>query len=358
MTKRLHIQYHRKDDGRALYLYGWQAHDLEPLVPPAQPPYPPTAITPGTLNWHPLLETYVTTSPHRQNRTFRPELSDCPFCPSTADRLNEVPFADFDLAVFDNRFPAFVPADQAIPFENPALQPAQGKCELVVYSADHQATMGTLDDTRRALLIEAWVHRYDTLLGLPDIQFVLPFENRGEEIGATLSHPHGQIYALPFLPPVTATMAQSFKKDSKLLVKAFDKHRDLILDEEDGIIAFIPRFGQFSYEIWLAPREPRAGLWAFGQSERKALARLLGKTARAYDALFGQRMPYIMAVQSAPLRFEKTWHSHITFQPFLRTADKLKYIAGVEVTAGHYLKDVTAEEAYQKIKPLFDGDKA
>jgi UDPglucose--hexose-1-phosphate uridylyltransferase len=353
-TPRYHVQYYPKADGRGLYLYGWQP--LPAVEKPTQP-IAATQFPPGILDWHPMLETYINTAPGRQNRTFRPATSDCPLCPST-DGSTEIPFADFELAVFDNRFPAFVPADQAAPLPSATLHPAHGKCEVVVYTPDHQATLGTIDDARRALLIEGWVHRYDTLLGLPDIQFVLPFENRGEEIGTTIPHPHGQIYALPFVPPIQERMASAFTKDKTILLKILDKHSDLILAEQDGIIAFIPRFGQYSYEIWIAPREPRPGLWAFDRNERQALARLLGQTARVYDRLFNKPMPSIMAVQSAPPRFEKIWHSHITFQPFLRTAEKLKYVAGVELTSGHFLKDVTADDAYKILKPLFDGDQS
>jgi UDPglucose--hexose-1-phosphate uridylyltransferase len=355
MSKRIHIHYHRKDDGRALYLYGWDKLGLDPLTPVQAPPYPPMALPTGALHWNPLQEHYVCASPVRQNRTFKPDEASCPLCPSTPERITEIPFSAYDIAIFDNRFPSFVPADQAIGLTDPTLKPAHGKCEVVAYTQNHTGNLGTISDDQRHLLLEAWVHRYDTLLGLPDIEFVLPFENRGDEIGVTLHHPHGQIYALPFIPPIQQRMADSFTKDPALLSKVLDDHQELILAEDNGIVAFIPRFGSFSYEIWLAPRNRLSGLWGFSTEERQALSRLMGRTVRAYDALFNRPMPTIMALQSAPPRFEKQWHSHMTFYPFLRTADKLKYLAGVELSTGHYLKDVTAEDSYLTLKPLFDG---
>jgi UDPglucose--hexose-1-phosphate uridylyltransferase len=355
MSKRLHIHYHRKDDGRALYLYGWDKFDLSPLTPEIQPPYAPVSMDSGTLQWNPLLEQYVCTSAARQNRTFKPTEAACPLCPSTPGRITEIPFSHYDVAVFDNRFPAYVPADLGSGLDNPALKPAHGKCEVVSYTPDHNGHMGSISDEHRALLIEAWVHRYDTLLGLPDIAYVLPFENRGDEIGVTLHHPHGQIYALPFVPPIQERMGQSFRKDSAVLLKALDQHHDLILGEDNGIVAFMPRFGGFPYEVWIAPRNRLSGLWGFNADERAGLSRLMGKVVRAYDSLFNRPMPMLTALQCAPPQFEKDWHAHITFSPFLRDAHKLKYLAGVEVSTGHMLKDISTETAYHIFKPLFDG---
>jgi UDPglucose--hexose-1-phosphate uridylyltransferase len=355
MSKRLHIHYHRKDDGRALYLYGWDAFKGDPLTPIIPPPYPPMTMDSGTLHWNPLTEQYICTSAQRQNRTFKPAESACPLCPSTPDHITEIPYAAYDVAVFDNRFPAYIQADQAKGLENPTLRPAYGKCEVVAYTSDHTGHLGSISDDHRALLIEAWIHRYDTLLGLPDVAFVLPFENRGDEIGVTLHHPHGQIYALPFIPPVQERIGQSFRKNPAILSQTLDQHHDLILGEENGIIAFMPRFGGFPYEAWIAPRNRLSGLWGFNATERASLSRLMGKIVRAYDALFDRPMPMITSIQCAPPQFEKDWHSHITFSPFLRDAQKLKYLAGVEISTGHILKDVSTETAYQTFKPLFDG---
>lgn len=341
-------------DGRNLTLYGWQKHDLSPTVElPTVPPVP--QINPGVLTWHPLRQEFVCTAPGRQNRTFKPDTADCPLCPTKSSSTDptEIPFTDFELAVFDNRFPSYALPERSLALSDPLSHPAHGKCEVVVYSPDHNQTMASMSDAQRLLLIEAWVHRYDTLLGLPGIEYVHPFENRGEEAGVTLHHPHGQIYAFPFVPPIQQKAAESFKQDPQTLTKAIAQSPHLILAEQDEIVAFCPDFGTFSYEIWIAPRTPRAGLWSLSQAERQALATLLGQVARAYDRLFNKPMPYMMALHSAPTAHENHWHTHITFQPFLRTADKQKYIASVELTTGHYLKDVTAAQAVETLKPLF-----
>ncbi len=355
MTQRIHIRRETLADGRSLSLYGWRKHDevrTDHLIEP--PPLLPQ-INSGLLSWHPLLQEYVTVSPHRQNRTFKPAADRCPLCPTQiSGHSTEIPFANFELAVFDNRFPSFVLPEQAIPLDDPTLHLANGKCEVVVYSPDHTQTMGTMSDAQRLLLIETWVHRYDTLLGLPNIAYTHMTESRGEAMGVTLFHPHGQIYAMPFVPPIQTKMAAAFQQDPRVLANVIAKNPGSIISEQDSIVAFCPDFGLFSYEVWLAPRDPKAGLWNFDRTEREAFAVLMGKTARAYDALFNQPMPYLMAMHSAPLPFEKNWHAHMTFQPFLRAADKLKYLAAIEVTSGHYLKDVTAQQAVSILKPLFD----
>jgi UDPglucose--hexose-1-phosphate uridylyltransferase len=357
MTSRLHIRRENLSDGRSLSLYGWHKHegvrtDKLTAAPPAM-----AQIMPGILNWHPFKQDFVCTSPGRQNRTFKPAADQCPLCPTSAnaDHMKEIPFADFEVAVFDNRFPSYVLPEQAMPLDS-VLRPAHGKCEVVVYSPQHEQTLATMTDIQRLLLIETWIHRYDTLLGLPGIDYVHVFENRGEAAGVTLFHPHGQIYALPYVPPVQQTMANVFQKDPRTLAKIIDQNPHLIVAEQDDVVAFCPEFGMFSYEIWIAPRTPRGGLWSFDRSERQALAGLLGQVATAYDKLFGKPMPYIMAIQSAPPRFEQDWHTHLTFYPLLRTADKLKYVAGVEFTTGHFLKDVTAAQAVATLKPLFATD--
>lgn len=354
MTNRYHIRQTVMPDGRSMTLYGWHKHEVASSVAlPTVPPIP--QVTPGVLTWHPLRQDFVCTSPARQNRTFKPDTASCPLCPtqSDGDTITEIPFADFELAVFDNRFPSYALPERSLSLSDPLLRPAHGKCEVVVYAPDHNQTLASLSDEQRLLLIEAWVHRYDTLLGLPGIEYVHPFENRGEAAGVTLHHPHGQIYAFPFIPRIQQTTGDAFKADPQLLAAYIATHPNHILAEQDGIVAFCPDFAEFSYEIWIAPRTPRSGLWSFDQAERRALAVLLGQVARAYDRLFDQIMPYLMAVHSAPPAFEQVWHSHITFQPFLRTADKLKYLASVELTTGHFLKDVTANDAVAILKPLF-----
>lgn len=350
---RYHIRQIVLPDGRNQTLYGWSKHELAPTVElPTVPPLP--QVTPGVLTWHPLRQEPVCTASHRQNRTFKPDTASCPLCPSQPGQpMTEVPFTDFELAVLDNRFPSYALPERSLALSDPLLQPAHGKCEVVVYSPDHNQTMASMSDAQRLLLIEAWVHRYDTLLGLPGVQYVHVFENRGEEAGVTLHHPHGQIYAFPFIPPIQQKAADAFKANPQILTKTIAQSSHLIVAEHDELVAFCPDFGVFSYEIWIAPRTPRAGLWTFSQSERQALARLLGQVATAYDRLFDRPMPYMMALHSAPLAHENHWHTHITFQPWLRTADKQKYVASIEMTTGHFLKDVTAAQAAETLKPFF-----
>jgi UDPglucose--hexose-1-phosphate uridylyltransferase len=357
MTNRYHIRQSVLPDGRNLSLYSWSPFAAKTVRAPDALPPTLAQLAPGQMIWHPLEQDFVCVAPHRQNRTFKPDAANCPLCPTlpNASQPTEIPVAHFNLAVFDNRFPSYVLPEQAIPLTDPNLRPAHGKCEVIVYSPDHDQSMGTLSDQQRLLLIEAWVHRYDTLLGLPDIEYVQIFENRGDAAGVTLPHPHGQIYGLPFVPQNQQRIAHSFQRDPAIVVKSLNATPHLILAEDDELVAFCPDFGKFSYEIWITTKTPRAGLWDYRAAERQALSRLLGQVASAYDQLFDTTMPYIMALQAAPPKFEKHYHSYISFQPLLRAPHKLKYIAGVELATGHYLKDVTAHDAVTALKPFFSS---
>jgi len=160
------------------------------------------------LRWHPLLREWVATATHRQDRTFFPPPEFCPLCPTRPGGVpTEIPAEDFAIAVFENRFPSLSPRPPEPAVAGSDLSPVQaaaGACEVVVYTADHAATLAELPVARIELLIRVWIDRTRELGARPEIAYVFPFENKGEAIGVTLAHPHGQIYGYPFVPPVPA----------------------------------------------------------------------------------------------------------------------------------------------------------
>lgn len=343
----VHRREHVKPDGRRLWLYGGTPHD-RPLLADIEPVPPPTPHR----RWHPLRREWVTYAPARQTRTFKPPPEYCPLCPTLPGGFaTEIPFDGFEVAVFENRFPAFhgaaPPPPEGLPVPTAA---ARGACEVLVYASAHQGSLAGLAADRRALLVTAWADRYRALLARGDVAFVLPFENRGEEVGVTLHHPHGQIYAFPDVPPVQAQAVAAFR-EGPVLARLIERMGPAYtVAEGDTMVAFVPPFARFPYEVWIAPRRPVPGPWAFSDAETAEFARLLGEVVARYDGLFDRPFPYILSLHAAPKGEEARFHFHAQFYPPLRTADRLKYLAGVEQAAGSFLVDALPEEKAAELR--------
>ncbi len=279
---------------------------------------------------------------HRQERTFLPARDHCPLCPTRAGApATEIPFPAFEIAVFDNRFPAF---------EAPL-----GAAEVVVYTDDHDASFGTLPPGRAEDLMWVWRHRYGELGARSDIDYVFIFENRGVEVGVTLHHPHGQIYGYPFLPPVPAL---EHAADERLggcapcaLLRGELEDARRVVYENDGVVSYVPSAARWAYEAHVTLREHRPSLLDCGAAELRLLAEALQALARGYDALFERPFPYVMAVHQAPTiaaagqAAAGGGHLHVEFYPPLRTAEKLKFLAGSEQGAGTFISDTLPEES-------------
>jgi UDPglucose--hexose-1-phosphate uridylyltransferase len=283
---------------------------------------------------------------HRQNRTFLPAEDHCPLCPTPADLRSggatktEIPFPAFEIAVFDNLFPAF--------------QAPRGAAEVVVYTDSHQGSFGTLAPERAEALMWVWRHRYQELGARADVRYVLIFENRGVEVGATLHHPHGQIYGYPFLPPVPKLeLAADVRLEGcapcALLRRELDDGRRVVYENE-SIVAYIPHAARWPYEAHVVMRRHRSSLLACEAAELGLLAECLQIVTRGYDSLFARPFPYVMVVHQAPTDGRSQGHLHVEFYPPLRTADKLKHLAGSEQGAGTFVGDTLPEESAQALR--------
>jgi UDPglucose--hexose-1-phosphate uridylyltransferase len=335
----------RRQDGRELYFYSQ-----------AQPPGTylgegePAPQLNSHLRWHPLRQEWVIYAAHRQGRTFLPPKEFCPLCPSRPEGwITEVPWSDFEVVVFQNRFPALVPEAPEPPHLMVPTAPARGVCEVVVYTPEHSGSLATLSAERRELLLEVWVDRYRELLAQEEIAFVMPFENRGAQVGVTLHHPHGQIYAYPFVPPVLQQEAQSFRRHPVLLdlVPHLGPYR---VEADEHVVSFVPPFARYPFELWLAPLRFHPGPWTMSPAERASLARQLGEAVARYDRLFGSPLPYILVLHAAPKGEEEFFHFHLEFYPALRAPDRLKYLAGTEVGAGTFTADLLPEEMAEQLR--------
>lgn len=281
---------------------------------------------------------------HRQDRTFLPPEDHCPLCPTKpGGPPTEIPFPAFEIAVFDNRFPAFA-----------AESPSGGAAEVVVYTDRHEGSLGTLPAARVEELMWVWRHRYLELGAREDVRYVFIFENRGVEVGVTLHHPHGQIYGYPFLPPVPAREREADVRlggcaPCALLQRELADGRR-ILFENDAVVVHVPYAARWSYEVHIVLREHRPSLLECEPRELQSLARALQRLVRGYDALFARPFPYVLAVHQAPTDGSGAGHLHVELYPPLRTAHKLKYLAGSEQGAGTFIADTLPERSAEALR--------
>jgi UDPglucose--hexose-1-phosphate uridylyltransferase len=260
--------------------------------------------------------------------------------------LTEIPEPDYHIAVFENRFPSFT-GDQ-------------GRCEVVCYTPDHDSSLGAQSLEHLEDLVEVWRDRTAELARLKGVRYVYVFENRGEEIGVTLNHPHGQIYAYPFIPATIrrelAAGSRHWRRTGRCLycdLVGAERKGERTVFADGGWLAFVPEFARWPYEVHLAPIAHRGGLTELTGAEIRSLARGLGELVRRYDRLFDKPLAYVMAMHQRPPESRPgDYHFHIEFYPPNRTADKLKHMAGSELGAGAFILDVRAEDSAARLREL------
>jgi UDPglucose--hexose-1-phosphate uridylyltransferase len=355
----MHVARLRKPDGRSLSLYS-----RRPMSQPAKEapsPFAEPLMGEPHLRWHPLRCEWVTYASYRQGRTFLPPPEFNPLgVTRDAAHPTELPEGDWDVAVFDNRFPALSMSARNAPELTIDTAPATGKCEVVVFTQDPATSLGVLPLDHIELVMEVWGERTETLGASEHIQHVLPFENRGAEVGVTLHHPHGQIYAYPVVPPLPARMhqaeAQHYAMHGSTLM------RDLVSREVEArvrliyygphAVAFVPPCARYPYEVWIAPLEPVENFARLTVAQRADLARALKTVLLKYDGLWRRPFPYLMAWYQAPTdgQSHPESHLHAEFYPPYRTRDRLKYLAGTELAAGWFAMDALPEHKADELQ--------
>lgn len=350
----------KKPDGRKLILYS-----LRPIAGSLVAPSPrkdPVQANPH-MRWHPLRGEWVTYAAHRQDRTFLPPPEYNPLLPSDdPHNPTELPVGDYDVACFDNLFPSFSLGAANPPELSVPTLPASGACEVVVFSQQAKGSLGRLPLDHIKLVLDVWAERYTELGKNPLINYVLPFENRGVEVGVTLHHPHGQIYAYPVIPPIPLRQME--------LQQAYytTNHRgllaDMVKDEVESkvrllyngphVVAFIPICARYAYETWIAPKRAAPSLAAMSDEEREDLARALKTVLLKFDRLWQKPFPYLMCIHQAPTDGQPhpEAHVHMQFYPPLRTETKLKYLAGTELGAGLFAADSLPEDKAKDLQAV------
>src|SRR4051794_9721588 len=349
-----------KPDGRPLLLYSRRPID-ERLTAPSPSPDPSNAN--AHLRWHPLRGEWVAYATHRQNRTFLPPPEYNPLGPTLAGAPpTELPDGDFDAAVFENLFPTLTMNAHDPPSLTVPTLPALGVCEVVVFTRDARGSLGALPLDHLELLLEVWADRYRTLGASAAIEYVFPFENRGVEVGVTLHHPHGQIYAYPFVPPIPAReLSQQrahFDAHGRGLLQSIiaDEIADArrVLYKGPGAIAFMPAFARYSYEVWVAPRDAHPSVATLDATARADLARALKTVLLKFDRLWQKPFPYVMVFHQAPTdnQAHPEAHLHIEFYPAYRMPGRLKYLAGSELGTGMFTADTLPEEKAAELRAV------
>jgi UDPglucose--hexose-1-phosphate uridylyltransferase len=356
----MHKRVLTKPDGRSLTLYAREPlPDTFAAPSPSASPHAPNAH----LRWHPLRGEWVAYASHRQHRTFLPPAEYNPLAVSIdAGHPTEVPAGPWDVAVFENLFPTFALTAHDPPALDVPTEPARGVCEVVVFTQDSTASLGALPLGHVELIVDVWGDRYEQLGALPDVAYVFPFENRGVEVGVTLHHPHGQIYAYPFIPPVAARELEQqrahLQRHGRGLVE------DLIAQEVSAAIrmiyggplvaAFMPICARYPYEVWIAPHRAVPSFAALTREERRDFARALKTVLLKYDGLWSMPFPYIMVFHQAPTDGAEhpEAHLHAEIYPAYRMQGRLKYLAGSEMGAGVFTADTLPEEKVRELQAV------
>lgn len=299
------------------------------------------------IRWNPLLGTWVIVSSGRRARPWRS--GQCPFCPGTPETGY-----GWDVLVLENRFPALRPDAKPSRRGNDIyrVEPGYGHCRVVVETPQHEGDLSDIPLETLAKYIDALAEVTVELCGDPLVQYVMPFRNKGEAIGVSLTHPHSQVYALPFVPPrlkvEMRNMEEYWEKNSKcLLCRILELEREegeRLLYSNDGFTAFLPFFAMWPYEVHVYPNRHVGGLPELSRDERLDLADALKVVTAAYNSLFDFSLPYIMVFHQRPCREKAEYfHLHVEFYPVHRERDKLKYAAGIEWGAWAFTYDALPE---------------
>jgi UDPglucose--hexose-1-phosphate uridylyltransferase len=301
---------------------------------------------------------------HRQDRTFLPPTSFCPFCPTKpGGNPTEVPEDTYEIVVLEDRFPSLSPEQDALLGEGSPLspvRPARGVCEVVLYTADHHTSLSREPVEKIYNFLRVLTDRFQVLESLEFVKYVFEFENKGEEAGATLLHPHALIYAYPFVPPRLARELEMSREHEAMTGRclicdvAAEERRDgrRVVAENESFVAFVPFSAQWPYEIHICSLRHVQALPDLEDRERKNLASILKAILVAYDRLFDRPFPYVMAVHQRPTDGQRYdyYHFHMEFYTPLRSAERPKYLAGSEIGAGMFINDSLPEESAMRLR--------
>ena len=337
---KLFIETIDRGDGKKLHLYSQNKAEYKTFSG-----LPPVQGNQTHLRFHPTRSEWVAYSTSRQNRTFLPNAMECPLCPmDSEEKASDIPVDQYEVAIFTNRFSSLRMEETHVPELEISTQSATGTCDVISYSSNHKDQFSELPKERIELILKAVAHRSKELFNNSQIEYVLPFENKGKEIGVTLEHPHGQIYSFGHIPETIIRQSEN-QIQNPLLETIAQIPKELILLENKSGVCFVPRWARYPFEIWVVPHLRVSQVYDLDDEEIKNISDLLLQSSKMLDKVFNEPMPYTLAWQLAPRGYQDSHHLHWCFQPIKRSKTKLKYLAGVEQITGFYLVDLPPERS-------------
>jgi UDPglucose--hexose-1-phosphate uridylyltransferase len=310
------------------------------------------------LRWHPLIKDWVMIASHRQNRPQMPK-DWCPFCPGSG----KVP-DHYEVYKYDNDFPALsqeppMPDDVSTSFYKTAE--AYGKCEVILYSPDHNSSFCQFSIEHIVKIINLWTERFIELKKDERIKYIFIFENRGEMVGVTMPHPHGQIYGYPFIPKKLKLELESCKEYHEAngsclicdMLKDEMTSADRVIFENEDFLVFLPFFTEYPYGMYIASKNHKLNLAQFNEKGKANLARALKETTGTLDALFGFEFPYMMCMHQETVNGDDIsayYHFHIEFFPPMRASNKQKFNASSETGAWAHANPTKPEEKAEELR--------
>lgn len=313
------------------------------------------------LRWNPLLNDWVMIASHRQERPQMPK-DWCPFCPGSG----KVP-DNYDVLAYDNDFPALMlnpPEPDNVATEFYKVAPAYGKCEVILYSPDHYTSLPKLSVSHIRKLVDLWCNRFIELSKYEKIKYVFIFENRGEVVGVTIPHPHGQIYGYSYIPLKILRELESCKryyeeKNECLICRmnieetSFKKR---IIIENKHFLTYLPFFTEYPYGVFIVSKAHKSRIIDFTDEEKTSLAEILRDTVGTLDSLFDYEFPYMLCMHQSPVNSESCdefYHFHIEFYPPMRSRDKQKFNASSETGAWAPCNTTSPEEKAEELRSAY-----
>ncbi|HEX3017270.1 MAG TPA: galactose-1-phosphate uridylyltransferase [Caproicibacter sp.] len=312
------------------------------------------------LRWDPFIQDWTMIASNRQNRPQMPK-DWCPFCPS----FGNVP--EYEVMEYDNDFPALrqdPPEPDKVATDFFKTQPCYGKCEVILYSPEHTKTLPELSDEHMGKLVNLWCERFSAMRADPKIKYIFIFENRGEAVGVTMPHPHGQIYGYSFLPKKLVLETNSSKEYHKQTghclycdhLKNEKDEKKRIIFQNEYFTVFLPFFSAYPYGVYIQSNAHKQYITDFTEDEKKALGITVRDTAGMLDSLFGYKFPYMMCMHNAPVNsgdYSKDFHFHIEFYPPMRSAEKQKFNASSETGAWAACNPTCPEDTAEELRAAY-----
>jgi UDPglucose--hexose-1-phosphate uridylyltransferase len=310
------------------------------------------------LRWDPIMNQWIIVAGKRGKRPLLPE-GYCPFCPGA----EEVPEKGWKVLSLPNRFPALRLDPPPPDVECDRLyrcRMAEGICEVLIYTPKHDSSFADLTVENIVDIVELWAQRFKELGDRDNIKYVFIFENKGRITGVTLDHPHGQLYAFPFVPPIIRKELSSSRKYMKrtgncLFCTIIEKERNAasrIVCENPNFVCFLPFFAHWPFGVHVYPKRHIAAITELTEEEKTSFASILKAVTRKFDNLYDVSFPYMMALHQRPTDGKPYphYHFHVEFYPPYREKNKVKYFASVETGAGTVTFDYAPEMKAKELR--------